>query len=62
MDTQLMNEIICLEKTRDLTNPQLEALLFKLNRIRYTLEEQDGFIRSFLLVHSALVASRKENS
>ena len=37
----------------------LEKLIRFLNRIRYELEEQEEFIRFFLLVHHTLVKSRE---
>lgn len=45
-----------------LTAGELEALLSELNRFRYSLEEEPGFIRFYLAVHEALANYRKNAS
>lgn len=47
-----------LEKIRGLTCLELEVLFFTLNRIRYSVEEQEDFFRFYMAVHSALLESR----
>lgn len=43
----------------NLTCGELEILLHELNRTRYTLKEQDAFIRFFMAVHKAIMECRK---
>ncbi|GEM_PF-3897875 len=49
------------DRIPELERHPLESLFLELNRTRYNLDEQEEFIRRFLIVHSALVAFRSGN-
>lgn len=48
------------EKIRELTCRELEVLFFALNRIRYSGEEEEDYIRFYMAVHSALEECRAD--
>ena len=47
-----------LDQIGNLTCRELEVLFFALNRIRYSAEEEEDFIRFYVAVHSALKECR----